>query len=48
MAIIKRFKNAYKAFTGKTQEIELNELLNFLGLKDISKGALSELHILHV
>ena len=42
MAIIKRFKNAYKAFTGKTQEIELNELLNFLGLKDISKGELSE------
>lgn len=42
MKMINRFKNAYKAFTNKSQDIELNELLNFLGLKGINKSELSE------
>lgn len=42
MKIAKRFKNAYKAFTTDSTEIELNKLVDFLGLKGIKKDDLSE------
>lgn len=42
MKITKRFKNAYKAFKSNSTDIELDQLLDFLGLKGVKKEDLSE------
>ncbi|SCI09658.1 phage portal protein%2C HK97 family [uncultured Clostridium sp.] len=42
MKITKRFKNAYKAFKNNSADIELDHLLDFLGLKGVNKDDLSE------
>ncbi|MBC5996371.1 phage portal protein [Romboutsia ilealis] len=42
MKITKRFKNAYKAFKNNSADIELEHLLDFLGLKGVNKDDLSE------
>lgn len=42
MKIIKKFKNAYKAFTNTSTDIALDQLLDFLGLKGVNKNDLSE------
>ena len=42
MKVKERFKRAYKAFTSPSTDIELNQLLDFLGLKGVNKDDLSE------
>ena len=42
MAVIKRFKRAFKAFAKHDNEISLDQLVNFLGLRGVKKEALSE------
>lgn len=42
MKIVKRFKNAYKAFRQTTTDMSLEQLVDFLGLKGIDKKDLSE------
>lgn len=37
-----RLKNAYKAFTNSSADIEMNRLLDFLGLQGVNKDELSE------
>lgn len=42
MKMINRVKNAYKALTNKSQDIALEQLLDFLGLQGVKNDALNE------
>lgn len=42
MKVAKRFKRAYKAFTGNTTDMTMEQLVDFLGLKGVRKKDLSE------